>query len=209
MKIRTILSLFFVLFLGLTISNEVFSQSRSTGSTNGQFKDPDAGAKKLTDKLFLGGTIGGNISSFNNGGYSFFDFSPIIGYKITPKFVAGAGPIYNFLDRSNSKASHIWGAKLMTRYDIINNFFAQVDIETMRFNQGECKRGIRRLPVGGGIRQRMGGNLFLSAMVQYDVLYFSDGGLGNTDVTGLCAGSNLAFYGNNPLIYRFGFNLGF
>ena len=71
------------------------------------------------DKLFFGGNFGANF-----GRWTFVDVSPMIGYRVTPKFSVGVGGTYQYQnDRDFDISQSVYGGRLFSRYTLANDFF--------------------------------------------------------------------------------------
>lgn len=146
------------------------------------------------DRLFLGGNLGG--LSFSSQG-SAIDLSPVIGYRVTEKFSAGAGPIYQFWsNRSAGIRVNNYGAKVFARHAIYESLFAHTEYELLNLQYyypdmatGQWlseRRNVGSFYVGGGYNQSLGGRSSLQIMALYNLnqtqysphpnpLYFSMG----------------------------------
>jgi len=142
------------------------------------------------DKLILGGSLNG---AFGNG-YVNAGISPIVGYRITDRLSAGVGLGYQFYQQpeyadpnnpykvtyayENIVYPSIWG-----RYFFYRNFFADLTIEYDFINVkqpgydhygnfGTQKLNATNLCLlpGIGIKQPLGGRLFVYGELIYDVL---------------------------------------
>ncbi len=202
MRILKILVLLLTLFLFVQV--DTTAQKTRTGQTNSSNNlGKGLTGKKQFDwgRVFLGGTFGGNLG-FSSGGNSaqFLELSPIVGYRLTDKFSAGVGPIFNYFKRPNFDGQTIWGTRALARYSIMQNIFLGAEISNIWFKCNNVTESIRSLPIGGGYRQRMVGRSSFIAEVMYDILYKADGGTANNPCV---------FDPGTGLIYRVGFNVGF
>ena len=142
------------------------------------------------DKLILGGSLNG----FFGNGYVNAGISPIVGYRITDRLSAGVGLGYQFYQQPQADPTNsdhilyayeniiypsIWGRYFFYRnfftdatleYDFINvkqpayNVFTNVE-GTQKFNAtNTC------LLLGIGVKQPLGGRLFVYGEMIYDVL---------------------------------------
>ena len=144
---------------------------------------------RLQDHLFTGGNFG-----LQFGTITLIDISPLIGYKITPKFSAAFGISYIYYKDSRSVpafSQNIYGARIIGRYFIFDNLFAHVEYEGLNSNWDYYKKPftLYNLLAGAGYRQAVSDRLFLDAMLLWNF--------------------NTGYYQpyNNPVI-RIGFNLG-
>jgi len=169
--------------------NRTNSNNRNNNINNNELR---RGGLKITDRMFVGGNVG---ASLGNTATSFVEISPLLGYKITEKFAAGAGITYQFFgQRQNNYKATVLGWRTLARYDIWKNaLFAQTEYEVLNYreNGGDPFR-IRRWPIGGGYRQNIGGRSAITAILMRDLLW----------------DENASPYGS-PWITRIGVNVGF
>lgn len=86
------------------------------------------------DRLVFGGNLG-----FQFGTVTILDISPIVGYKITDRFVAGVGVTYQYFeDRTyvQTFSTSVYGGRLFGRYYIFNNLFAHGEYEILNYDAG-------------------------------------------------------------------------
>lgn len=212
------LKVFVVLLFAMVCYTDLMDAQVRTnrGNTNtrgggGQvFDDASRSRFNISEKIYIGGSFGGNLNSFGGGGRIFLDLSPIVGYRVTPKFIVGAGPMYTFFKAGNLQSS-IWGGRVMTRYTVFRNVFAQAEVQNLVLKDKafDCKDSVRRFPIGGGISQSLGGAFRLNGVLMYDLLYNGDGGLNNTNCNSPALNGLIGNVFNSPLIVRGGFSLGF
>jgi len=67
-------------------------------------------------KVFFGGNIG--LSFWTD--YAYIELSPLIGYKITPRFWAGGGPKYMYIKNSIYYQSSIYGIKNFASFAVLD-----------------------------------------------------------------------------------------
>ena len=131
---------------------------------------------KLADRIYFGG--GGGLSvSDNQTNISIF---PQVGYKITERYSAGVGFIYQYVQiRQPIDASlSNFGWSVFNRYNITQQFFAYTEFERLRFEyftsftpERTDKSSYNSLLVGGGYSEQIGGRSAFSIMALYNVLY--------------------------------------
>ena len=115
----------------------------------------------FSDRLFFGGSLGLNIGQYTN-----IEVSPHVGYYITPRWGAGVGVTYEYLNLkfhfhdpstgvywTERLETHIWGSRLFTNYVIINNvndwiplglnfrIFAHAEYEALSYEKRFFKEG--------------------------------------------------------------------
>ncbi len=127
----------------------------------------------IRDKIFTGGNIG-----LSFGTLTYIDISPLLGYKITPKFSAGLGVTYIYYKDNivpNNNSSSIYGGRTFARYLVLENVFAYSEYEVLnREIYDDVRRKERRVNVGSffvgaGYQQRIGGNSFMNLMVLWNL----------------------------------------
>ncbi len=149
----------------------------------------------LRSKLYFGGGFGLQFGSL-----TLVEISPLVGYKITPKWSAGISPTYKYFKfkdyySGNSYSStNVWGGSLFSRYDIFQNVFAHVEYESLFYNTKITGGFTEMLQynsflVGGGYQQPIGGNSGMYLLVLWNLNDTPDSPY------------------NNPVI-RVGFNIG-
>lgn len=133
----------------------------------------------VRERIFVGGYIGlqfGTITSIN--------ISPTIGYRITNRLSAGLGGTYQYyrdrgwlITSDFAYSTHIFGGSLFTRYFIIPQVFAHVEMEALNLDtridiMQEAQQGRfweQNYFVGGGYRQSLGPRTFLNLMLLYNL----------------------------------------
>lgn len=110
-------ALIIITALALSLSVRVSAQEDNKEKSSGKF----------SDRLVTGGNFG-----FQFGTVTFIDISPIIGYIITDKFLAGAGIKYQFeKDKRFIPALKIstYGGSIFSRYYILDNIYLHAEYE--------------------------------------------------------------------------------
>ena len=79
--------------------------------------------RKLNDKIFFRPNLG---LSFGNQ-YAYAEISTLVGYKITPRFWAGAGPKYLFIKEGEFKR-HIYGPKFFAQFAVLDKINETINI---------------------------------------------------------------------------------
>ena len=109
------------------------------------------------------------------------DIYPIIGYRLTKKTSVGIGVTYQyFRDNRYGFSTNIYGGSVFARHVIAENIFAHSEYELLSrefflidrvtgtiVNGG--RRNVGSLLVGGGYRQRIGGNSYFVLMVLWNL----------------------------------------
>jgi hypothetical protein len=144
----------------------------------------------IKDKLVFGGNLGLMI-----GTVTAIDFSPIIGYYITPKLISGIGLSYSYYREKNIYGeikSHIYGARVFSNYTFLENIgadlpmkanfalFAHAEYEALNldrsFNSNEISSVKERYWVhspliGGGFKQPIGKKSSFNITILYNLNY--------------------------------------
>ncbi|MFT4679513.1 MAG: hypothetical protein ACI84C_000400 [Flavobacteriales bacterium] len=147
-----------------------------------QYAEPEEEEKEKTsfkDRLYFGGGI---QASFGNQ-VTVLGLAPLVGYKWTDKFSTGLGINYTYFSVRSSVGrltSSIYGGHVFGRYIFFENFFAQSEFHlvssdvpqyddlTRTFTQGRLT--IPMLYVGAGYRVSLGGRVYATLSVLYDVI---------------------------------------
>jgi len=184
----------FTIIAAFAICTFGFAQDDKTYEGNSRSDEPTKERKFDWNRVNVGGNFGGNLNS----NQLQVQISPIISYRISERLRAGAGPIfehYRIFGSNRQKPfdrSSIWGAQTITRFDVIQGLFAEVDFQWINYEDfqnpkedangliiGYNRKSAFALPIGGGYQQPIGNNARLTASVLYDVLWsreaFEDG----------------------------------
>lgn len=162
-----------MLIILLSATNILIAQEES-GSNKGRF----------TDKIFFGGSLG-----LQFGTVTMIDVSPVVGYRITEKFETGIGLTYkyykykdyfidNYTGIGYDLKSNILGGSVFARYHILENVFAHIEFESLRYQYDnyystgvsiqseQLVANINSVFVGAGYRQRIsqGSYFFIMAL---------------------------------------------
>lgn len=152
--------LILLLFLGSKLS---IGQTMNQGSTP---KEP------FTSRLFFGGGLGLQFGSI-----TLIEISPLVGYKVTPKFSIGVSPTYKYYKYNayyGNVETNVFGGSLFSRYSIFENIFAHVEYETLFYNIHEpsyptSRKQFNSFFVGGGYNQNIGGNSAMYILVLWNL----------------------------------------
>jgi hypothetical protein len=150
----------FVVALGLALTPRSAAQTDSVLMTV-----PD----RWQPHLFYGGSI---YLSFGNG--TSIGASPLVGWQFTPRFGAGVGITYIYYNKDDY-TSHIYGGRVMARFDVIPAAYAKAEFSYLWYNDSykDIDLGTTEVPylfLGGGYRQRISATTFLEFEVLFDVL---------------------------------------
>ena len=147
-------------FVGLVnAQDEGFDRGKKRQNKERQSNtNEDIDDERLIDKLFFGGSFGlqfGDVTSV--------DVSPLVGYRITDRWSAGVGVIYQFTRfRQLDFSTNIYGGRVFTRYTIFQNVFAQFEYEAINLEVFDLvdfsteREWVGSAFIGGGYVQRFG-----------------------------------------------------
>ena len=129
----------------------------------------DTARKRFSERIFFGGNIG-----LQFGTVTFIDVSPLIGYELTEKLSAGVGATYlyyRYRDRFNDFSTNIYGGRVFSRYNILENIFAHTEYEVLNLEAFDLEKRINvtSILVGGGFRQQLGGRTYLNLLILWNI----------------------------------------
>ncbi|MDZ4822522.1 MAG: hypothetical protein SH856_03590 [Flavobacteriales bacterium] len=122
-------------------------------------------------RLVFGGGLGANFST----NYTVLEISPIVGYKLTDRFIPGIGVSYTYLSYYGQSFS-IYGYSTWARYLIAENFFAHTEFQQNNFpvfNDFDREAGRAWIPawlVGGGYHTGRESAVGFSIMILWDLI---------------------------------------
>jgi hypothetical protein len=125
--------------------------------------------------LFFGGGLG-----LQFGYMTLIEVSPLVGYKVTPKFSVGISPTYKFYRYNDyygkdlDLKTNVFGGSIFSRYFIFENVFAHAEYEALLYNTQvpgypSSQQQYNSLFVGGGYNQRLGENSATYIMVLWNL----------------------------------------
>lgn len=164
------------LFLGCGFA---YGQFRAAANSNrsGQRGDDQGPLSKFY--FAVGGGFGAGTSGY--GRYTYYSLLPVVGYKISPQFIAGASFTYQHQGYPDIEQSFSqYGAGPFLRYNfnqlffqIENDYISSPTITSTAYGSAlENSKFFSRLLFGVGYSQPVGaGRSALNAMVMYDALY--------------------------------------
>lgn len=188
---------FSLLFLLLLAASGAYAQS-DTILVRRQSERPESNWK---EKITLGGNFG-----LSFGTITLINFSPLIGYKFTNKFIAGAGPSfiysrykYNFSGRSYVYKTTVLGGRIFAQHAIYKNLFARAEYELLNVRypvtiDQNAREWLSNPLIGGGYSLPIGRRSSFNIMVLYNINYYK-------------SVRNRIIYGDSPWIIRMGFQL--
>ncbi|MFK7953873.1 MAG: hypothetical protein AB8B73_13590 [Ekhidna sp.] len=152
---------------------------------------------KLADRVYFGGGFG--LSA--NANQTNVSLSPQVGYKITERYSAGIGIIYQYVGLKQFDVSlNNYGGSVFNRFNLTQQFFAYAEFERLNYEYfaGNDPRiteraGYSSFLIGGGFSEQISRSASFNVTALYNVLY---------DVT-----DSPQPY-NSPLVIRAGIGLG-
>jgi hypothetical protein len=163
---------FFVVAIFASIAG--FSQDEDAyviGDTGGNTSSSSANSGGFNwDRVTIGGGLG-----LSFGTVTLIEVAPTFGYYLTDNFLVGIGGDYIYFsdDRANYSTS-IYGASIFAEYFIqgtpimlhvepeLINFESTISAQPERIN-------VINMLAGGGIRQKIGGNSYVSILLLYNL----------------------------------------
>ncbi|NCG30847.1 MAG: hypothetical protein GWP27_10310 [Bacteroidetes bacterium] len=122
----------------------------------------------LQDRLFTGGNLGAQF-----GYYTFVNVSPMLGYKVSDRYIVGIRGTYQYFSiRNTDWDSHVLGGSVFNRFFVFENLFAHAEYEVLNgfWDPSGRRSNIPHFFVGGGYLYRMGGGTSLSVMALYELI---------------------------------------
>jgi hypothetical protein len=124
----------------------------------------------IREKIYFGGSVG-----LQFGTSTFIAVSPLVGYKINPKFSAGVGlsyQYYHYKDKTYNLETNVYGGRVFGRYMITQNLFGYGEYEYLNLEAFDFyphrRVNVGSLLGGGGYIQQMGPRAAIVAMVLYN-----------------------------------------
>jgi len=138
-------------------------------------RSSDLHKNDIKSRLFYGGGFG-----LQFGNITLIEVSPLIGYKVTPKFSVGAGPSYkyyrykNYYINGNQLQTNVIGGSIFARYTIYENIFAHTEYESLFYHTKAPgavpeRKQYNSLFVGGGYQQNIGENSGMYILVLWNL----------------------------------------
>lgn len=148
-----------------TVSIEAFSQ----GEANSLKGLP------LKDRIVTGGGLGLGFGTVQD----FFSVSPMIGYRVTAKLLAGTGLTYRYTNYKVTKPSiklNDYGVNPFLRFTVYRNIFLQTEFEHLNYEfpittVESTRRTFDSFLAGGGFIQPLGERFAFYVMALYNFSY--------------------------------------
>ncbi|RLD81178.1 MAG: hypothetical protein DRJ10_06490 [Bacteroidetes bacterium] len=129
------------------------------------FENKKEEKKPFKENIFYGGILG-----LQFGTYTLIDISPVIGYRVSPKFHPGLRMTYQYQSNQNYK-TYRYGGSIFARLFLVEGLYAQAEaealnIEWMNSNLEEYRLWIANYFVGGGYFQKIGkkGGMYMTVL---------------------------------------------
>lgn len=147
----------------------------ATSPVLAQWGDEEPAEPTWKEKVFTGGGLG---ASFSNR-YDYVSISPLIGYRVTPRFAPGVGFYYRYVNNkyySPSAVLHDLGGNVFARYRITQQLFLHAEYEYLSaqylLGPGEkTRQGFSSVMAGAGFFQPVGSKAGLFFMALYNFSY--------------------------------------
>ena len=177
------------IFIALLTSTGALSQGKNNSLKGVPFKE----------RIVTGGGFGLGFGSTQD----YISISPVIGYALTAKVMAGTSFTFRYTNYKYYTPSVTlidYGLSPFARYTFYKGFFIQTEYEYLNYefplNNGETTRQqFRSFLAGGGIIQPLGNKAALYFMALYNFSYVN-------------AGTGIYTPYDSPLIIRAGINIG-
>jgi hypothetical protein len=152
------------------------------------------------ERIVTGGGFGLGFSSTQ----SYFSVSPVIGYQITKKLIAGTSVTYRYNSYKFSSLPALklndYGVNPFVRFTVYRNIFLQTEYEYLNYEfpvtyTETVRKTFTGLLGGGGFTQPLGDKVAVYFMALYNFSYDE-------------ANANQYAVYNSPLIIRAGINVG-
>lgn len=160
-----------ILLIVCLTSGAVFGQSRHKNEDNGLKGVP------LKERIVVGGGLGAQFGRQ----LDVFSISPMIGYKVTEKFMTGASISYRYTKYKYYNPSiklTDYGVSPFVRYTIFSGVFLQAEYEYLNYEFPQSatttvRRGYNSFLAGGGFVQPIGDKAAFYLIALYNFSYQS------------------------------------
>jgi hypothetical protein len=140
-----------------------------------QGKDNSLNGAPLKDRIVTGGGIGLGFGSVQD----YFSVSPMIGYRLTQKLLAGTGVTYRYTNYKVVKPSiklNDYGLNPFLRFTVYRNIFLQSEYEYLNYEfpvsvAETTRRSFDSFLAGGGFIQPIGQRAAFYLMALYNFSY--------------------------------------
>lgn len=151
----------------------------------------------LKDRIITGGGLGLGFGSVQD----FFSVSPMIGYRLTARLLAGTGLTYRYTNYKVTRPSirlNDYGVNPFLRFTVYRNIFLQTEYEYLNYEYPltrteTTRRTFDSFLAGGGFIQPLGQRFAFYLMALYNFSYKDQGVYSPYD---------------SPIVVRAGINIG-
>lgn len=162
-----------------------------------QGEDNSLKGMPLKDRIVTGGGVGLGFGSVQD----YFSVSPMIGYRLTAKLLAGTGLTYRYTNYKVTKPSiklNDYGVNPFLRFTIYRNIFLQTEFEHLNYEfplttVESTRQTFNSFLAGGGFIQPLGERFAFYLMALYNFSYQEQGVYSPYD---------------SPIVIRAGINIG-
>lgn len=159
---------FFLLLLLVATSS--FAQSRKGDSYDNSLK-----GTPLKERIVVGGGLGLSFGSQQD----FLSISPLIGYRVTERMLAGTGITYRYTKYkyySPALTLNDYGFNPFLRYTVFNGIFLQTEYEYLNYefpvtNDESIRQTYNSFLAGGGFFQPIGDKATFYVLALYNFSY--------------------------------------
>jgi hypothetical protein len=128
----------------------------------------------MASRFFFGGGVGASFGTVD-----YVEVSPLIGFRVVPRFDVGFQPFYRWTNDgryAQDITTNDYGASVFGRFRIVAGFFAEADYQFTSFEFPNGLGGTDRdtydaFLAGGGYYFGMGGHVGFYTSVLYDFMY--------------------------------------
>jgi hypothetical protein len=169
----------------------------ASSSVLAQGKDNSLQGMPLKDRIVTGGGMGLGFGSVQD----YISLSPMIGYRVTARLLAGTGITYRYTNYKVFRPSiklNDYGVNPFLRFTVYRNIFIQTEYEYLNYEFPHTARETTRMNfdsfmAGGGFIQPIGNRLSFYLMALYNFSY-----------------NDTALYSpyDSPFVIRAGINIG-
>ena len=160
----------------------------------GYYDDPDANFGKKKEKKEDPKWVFGGELMLSFGQYTYIDVKPIAGYRITPRFIVGGGPIYIYENYYHQLESSTYGGRGIGQFIVIPDLSEYLNSPPLRivvrseyeyfylqpiwhdpysgyYFQDVNFYSVNNWLIGGGISQPLGRRMNLSITIMWDITH--------------------------------------
>lgn len=157
-------SLILLVLFTISFFNPIKGQERANNLEKSDQKLFD----DFKNRIFFGGNVGAQF-----GNYTFVDFSPLVGYRISDKLSVGVGITYNYLRFRYGKTEYktdIYGGRVFGRYFVWENLFLHGEYEVLNgaWDYTNKRFNIENILGGAGYRQMVTDRAAMTLLVLWN-----------------------------------------